>query len=121
MCKLLHTPYKLLRYTNCVILLCILKHSSCFVPNFAIIPTYAVCVKIWPQKLRSGKSFDKYHIWLIHRTRNLCLDIRHPKSPSISENDVCSLFFHCKKRLEYFDLLNHRTSTFVLKTVSSTD
>ena len=28
--------------------------------------------------------------------------------------DVCLLFFYCKKRLEYFDLLNHRTSTFVL-------
>ena len=35
--------------------------------------------------------------------------------------DVCLLFFYCKKRLEYFDLLNHRTSTFVLETVSSTD
>ena len=35
--------------------------------------------------------------------------------------DVCLLFFYCKKRLEYFDLLNHRTSTFVLQTVSSTD
>ena len=38
-----------------------------------------------------------------------------------NNHDVCSLFFYCKKRLEYFDLLNHRTSTFVLKTVSSTD
>ena len=35
--------------------------------------------------------------------------------------DVCLLFFYCKKRFEYFDLLNHRTSTFVLQTVSSTD
>ena len=34
--------------------------------------------------------------------------------------DISLLLFYCKKRLEYFDLLNHRTNTFVLKTVSST-
>ena len=28
--------------------------------------------------------------------------------------DVCSLFFYCKKRLEYFDLLNHRTSIILI-------
>ena len=35
--------------------------------------------------------------------------------------DVCLLIFDCKKRLQYLNLLNHHTSTFVLKTVSSTD
>ena len=35
--------------------------------------------------------------------------------------DVCVMFFDCNKRLESLNLLNHRTSTFVLKTVSSTD
>ena len=35
--------------------------------------------------------------------------------------DVGLLFFDCNKRLENLNLLNHRTSTFVLKTVSSTD
>ena len=35
--------------------------------------------------------------------------------------DVCLMFFDCNKRLESLNLLNHCTSTFVLKTVSSTD
>ena len=35
--------------------------------------------------------------------------------------DVGLLFFDCNKRLENLNLLNHRTRTFVLKTVSSTD
>ena len=30
-------------------------------------------------------------------------------------NDVCLLILDCKKRLQYLNLLNHHTSTFVLK------
>ena len=42
-------------YTFCV-------NSRCFVANLPLLRSACFCVKAWPQKLRSGKSFDKYHV-----------------------------------------------------------
>ena len=65
-------------------------------------------------KQKCDRSCCWWHLkWVVDCVNN-CL-------PLYQDHDVCLLFFYCKKRLEYFDLLNHRTSTFVLKTVSSTD
>ena len=52
-------------YTYCVNICAsfgISKHSRCFVANLPLFQFRCVCVKSWDQKLRSGKSFDKYHI-----------------------------------------------------------
>ena len=43
-------------YTDCV-------NSRCFVANLSLFQFTRFCVKSWPQIFRSGKSFDKYHVW----------------------------------------------------------
>ena len=50
-------------YTQCVNLYTHCVNSRCFVENLPSFQFTHLCVKFWPQKLRSGKSFDKYHVF----------------------------------------------------------
>ena len=43
---------------------CISKHLRHFFANLPLFQIRRFCVKFGPQKLRSGKSFDKYQVWL---------------------------------------------------------
>ena len=54
-------------YTWCVNFNTYCVNSRCFVANFPIFWFTRFCVKFWPQKLRSSKSFDKYHVWAYHQ------------------------------------------------------
>ena len=50
-------------YTYCVNFYTYCANSGCFVAYLPLFQFTRFCVKIWPKKLRSGKSFDKYHVW----------------------------------------------------------
>ena len=52
--------YKL--YTVCVKFYTYCVNLCCFVANFPLFQFTRFCVKFCPQKLWSGKSFDKYHV-----------------------------------------------------------
>ena len=65
-------------YTYCVNLYTHSANSSCFVANLPIFRFTCFGVKFWPRKLRSGKSFDKYNVWLypIHRRESVIHSFR---------------------------------------------
>ena len=51
-----------------------------------------------------------YGFWVVRRLVSMVFNGQRPSSMKIDfRNDVCSLFFYCKKRLEYLNLLNHCT------------
>ena len=51
-------------YTFCVNFYTYCVNSRCFVANMSLFRFTRFLVKSWPQKLRSGKYFDKYHVCL---------------------------------------------------------
>ena len=65
-------------YVNCV-------NSRCFVTNLLLLRLMRFCVKLWPRKLRSGKSFDKYHAC------KYILDIQKIQNEVYERSDLLSI------------------------------
>ena len=56
MCKLLHKLF------NFLYSFFYFESLSLFCRDLPLFKSTHLCVKSWPKKLRSGKSFDKYHV-----------------------------------------------------------